>query len=243
MHKLITIDKRFCGPPKSGNGGYVSGLLAKNFAPNCEVKLRVPPPLNTEMTLHTSSDEATLSLGDTIVATAKAIEARPLSPPDRPSIAEAEAAQQRFTGFVEHSLPTCFVCGPQRKAGDGLHIFPGKISEESNTVASVWQLDKTLCDTNGDVAPEYLWAALDCPGYFAIEARAGFALLGAFSAQLLSPIHHSMEQVVSIGWPLGSEGRKHRAGTALISSAGVVLAVAQATWISVPKDAFVEATN
>ena len=39
------IDHRFCGPPNSGNGGYVAGILA--LAPRgaaCEVTVQSPPP-------------------------------------------------------------------------------------------------------------------------------------------------------------------------------------------------------
>ena len=41
----ITIDKRYCGPPNSGNGGYVCGLLANHIGASAEITLRVPPPL------------------------------------------------------------------------------------------------------------------------------------------------------------------------------------------------------
>ena len=41
----IRIDRRFCGPPNSGNGGYVCGLLAAHIDGGAEITLRVPPPL------------------------------------------------------------------------------------------------------------------------------------------------------------------------------------------------------
>ena len=41
------IRKRFCGPPNSGNGGYVCGLLANAMAEPCQVTLHAPPPLDT----------------------------------------------------------------------------------------------------------------------------------------------------------------------------------------------------
>ena len=42
----ITIDKRFRGPPNSGNGGYVCGLLAGHIdGRSAEIALRAPPPL------------------------------------------------------------------------------------------------------------------------------------------------------------------------------------------------------
>jgi len=42
----IIIDKRYCGPPNSGNGGYVCGRLAQHIPGGAEVTLRAPPPLD-----------------------------------------------------------------------------------------------------------------------------------------------------------------------------------------------------
>ena len=44
---MLTIERRFCGPPASGNGGYVAGLLARELGGSvCEVTLLAPPPLD-----------------------------------------------------------------------------------------------------------------------------------------------------------------------------------------------------
>ena len=45
----IIIDKRFCGPPNSGNGGYVCGRLARHIPGGAEVTLRAPPPLDKSL--------------------------------------------------------------------------------------------------------------------------------------------------------------------------------------------------
>src|SRR4029453_17467879 len=42
----MTIDKRYCGPPNSANGGYVCGRLAQNIPGGAELPLRAPPPLD-----------------------------------------------------------------------------------------------------------------------------------------------------------------------------------------------------
>ena len=55
---FIAIDKRFCGPPNSGNGGYVCGLLAKHFPGSAEITLRAPPPLERELHIETCADGA-----------------------------------------------------------------------------------------------------------------------------------------------------------------------------------------
>jgi hypothetical protein len=45
----ITIDRRFCGPPNSGNGGYVCRLLAAHIDGGAKITLRVPPPLEQRL--------------------------------------------------------------------------------------------------------------------------------------------------------------------------------------------------
>ena len=45
----VVIEKRFCGPPNSGNAGYVCGMLARHITGAAEVTLRAPPPLETEL--------------------------------------------------------------------------------------------------------------------------------------------------------------------------------------------------
>jgi hypothetical protein len=53
--QTITIARRFRGPPNSGNGGYVCGMLARYITGAAEVTLRAPPPLET-------TDDRTLML-------------------------------------------------------------------------------------------------------------------------------------------------------------------------------------
>jgi len=45
----LTIPSRFCGPPGSGNGGYVCGRIAGYLHGPVTVTLRQPPPLATPM--------------------------------------------------------------------------------------------------------------------------------------------------------------------------------------------------
>ena len=47
----ITIPKRFCGPPTSGNGGYSCGRLAAFVQGPAEITLRAPPPLDTKLSI------------------------------------------------------------------------------------------------------------------------------------------------------------------------------------------------
>lgn len=226
----ITIAQRFCGPPQSGNGGYVAGLLAKAKGGPCQVTLHAPPPLDRALQLVSSADDLQLKDGDTLLATAKAY-ALNTSVPPAPDLQSALTAQTGFEGFQQHGLPGCFVCGTLRQPEDGLRIYAGPTDASANQVAAVWQPDMTLDDGKGMVASEFLWAALDCPGFFAVKRQSGTALLGRFAARLLVPVEIGETLIVS-GWAIGHEGRKHHAGTALYRQDGTPVAHAEATWIS-----------
>ncbi|MDQ3145246.1 MAG: hypothetical protein M3Q57_10290 [Pseudomonadota bacterium] len=226
----IRIDQRFRGPPDSGNGGYVAGLLASALGgSNIEVTLRSPPPLEVELDLEADGDKARLLHGETLIAAAvrSAVE---VDVPAPPRFAEAEDAEARFAGLGYHLFPGCFVCGPDRAAGDGLRIFAGRI-EPGGTVASTWIPGDALADGDGKVAAEYLWSALDCPGYFAVREAAGMALLGRIGA-VIHRRPEARERLIVTGWPIGRDARKHRVGTALHDERGELVAAAQATWIS-----------
>jgi len=72
----IIIDKRFCGPPNSGNGGYVCGRLAQLIPGAAEVTLRAPPPLDTPLATSATNDGTwELRDGAKIVATGRAVSA------------------------------------------------------------------------------------------------------------------------------------------------------------------------
>lgn len=227
----VRIERRFRGPPTTGNGGYAAGIVAAALGgSNCTVFLKAPPPLDEDLTLTTDDTAATLFRDDQIVVTASK-ERVEIDVPPPPTLAEARDAEPRFTGHSHHIFPGCFVCGPERDAGDGMRIFPGSLHDSEQRVAATWTPDETVSDDEGSVRPEFIWAALDCPGYFAAEDKAGLALLGRMSAVL----HRSAsagEPLIVTGWPIDSEGRKHRVGSAIHDEKGELVAAATATWIT-----------
>lgn len=230
LHSL-TIAGRYCGPPGSGNGGYTCGRLAALLSPGpVEVTLRLPPPLDHEMQVMTREDgkSANLTDGDRLIATAHsselAIEVPPV--PDLPAVT---AAVPGYAGFRHHAFPTCFVCGPQRESGDGLRIFAGPVAG-MHLVAAPWTPDARLADAAGHIRPEYLWAALDCPGAFAVGDRENPVVLGRMTARLDAPVLPGQVYRVT-GWVIHQAGRKATAGTAIFSADGTCCAVAQAIWI------------
>ncbi len=230
--QTILIDRRFRGPPESGNGGYVAGMLAKSLGgSNVEVTLRAPPPLDTPLRLISRDDGAELMSGDALIASAvrTAVE---LEVPPPPTLSQAKEAEARFSGFDQHNFPGCFVCGPERGVGDGLRIFPGATDLEKEQVAGIWTPDPSLNDDGGRLVVEHVWAALDCAGYFAVRERAGIAVLGRIAARV-ARVPIIGEPTIVTGWTVASEGRKHRTGTALHDRNGILLAMAAATWLTI----------
>ncbi|NNF99681.1 MAG: hypothetical protein HKM93_09905 [Desulfobacteraceae bacterium] len=226
----MVIRKRFCGPPTSANGGYTAGLIAKYIEGAAQVTLFSPPPLEHPLTIERDEGgEIALNDGDSTIAVACATELV-LDVPAPPSYQAAETASERFSGFDHHLFPGCFVCGPDRRVSDGLRIFAGP-SVMGETVIAPWLPDATLTGISNLVKTEFVWSALDCAGYFACqEGQPRHMLLGRFSAQLVHPIASEKAVIVS-GWPLGAEGRKFYAGTAIHSKEGVLCAKAKAVWI------------
>jgi hypothetical protein len=231
----IVIAPRFCGPPQSGNGGYVCGRLAALADGVVTVRLRVPPPLELPM-LATFGDGGRIALhaGEVLVAEAAPTQ---LDLEVRPPVSheDAVAASERFVGYDSHPFGTCFVCGVQRARGDGLRIFAGPCAAqpkqaETGDVAAPWVPDASLCLPDGKVAAEFIWAALDCPGAFAAAPDGRPMLLAEFAARIDRPIGVG-ERCVVMGWLLRSDGRKHEVGTALFNEQGALIARARGLWI------------
>lgn len=243
----MTIPRRFRGPPNSGNGGYVCGLLARNIPGAAQVALRAPPPLDTDLdVVEAAPGQWELRHGATLVATGRATALDP-SRVERASFEEAVAAEKRTPVRPhEHLLPTCFVCGPQRAPGDGLRLSAGPLapgaSASPSTFAVPWVPDPTLAAGDGRVAPEFVWAALDCPtGYvfFLDYGTGGFKalpiLLGTLSARIDGRPRPG-ERCVITSWEVAREGRRLTADAAFFGEQGNLLAVARAVWVTVNRD-------
>lgn len=227
---VVRIARRFNGPPESGNGGYVCGAVAVGTGADVRVRLHTPPPLDVDLDLEALEEGRwRLLAGGTVVATATAARLQ-LEVPAPPSYGQAVWASQHYPGFRSHGFPECFVCGPLRQRGDGLRIFPGAL--DTGLHAAPWLPADDLGDADGRVCIEFHWAALDCPGYFALCGGRRSMLLGEFQAHVDRPVHVG-EPCTVIGWKLGHEGRKYHAGTALFDEDGELCARALATWIEV----------
>lgn len=223
----IRVEERFRGPPDSANGGYVCGLVAGIIGGAAEVTLRRPPPIGRPLVVRHDGGVAFLD-GEAVVAEGVSADVE-VEAPEPIGLRDAVDAARRYPGFVLHPFPTCFVCGPERNEGDGLRIFPGPVTGRE-IVAAPWTPDHTLAGADGRVQPEFVWAALDCPGAFANGFPQIPMVLGRITGRLVAAVEPGEECVV-VGWSAGVEGRKHFAGTALFGADGELRAIARATWI------------
>ena len=243
MTQILRIGRRFNGPNDSGNGGYSAGLAAQllSQADAIEATLRAPIPLDVTLRAHTT-DAGLDIMTDDAAFRILIMSLRPtwLETPNvkSPGLEAAIVAAATFPNSEDHVLPHCFVCGPARAEGDGLRIFADWLKEPSGLdnpnafpiVAAPWQPTPDLADDSGRIAPEFLWAALDCPGAFAIDKEP--ILLGRMTAKIIDrPTTDAA--IIAVAWSKGQDRRKHFAGSALFTESGALLAFSEQTWIQI----------
>ncbi|MES1246438.1 MAG: hypothetical protein ABUS54_02040 [Actinomycetota bacterium] len=206
----MRIDRRYRGPDESGNGGYSAGTFAELVDGDAEVTLRSPPPLDRELRV----DGLDVYDGETLVAQVRPVTVElelPLPP------AHVEAGEPD----PGHPFPNCFVCGPARS--DGLRLQPRQYGA---LVAAPWRPQ--------EIRRELVWAALDCPGAFAVDPALsrGASVLGRIAVHV-EALPEAGDELVIVGWDLGGgDARRSYAGTALFRGESA-LAWARATWFSI----------
>jgi hypothetical protein len=243
--KSVVIEKRFCGPPKSANGGYVCGLLAAHVDGNAEITLLAPPPLGQRLDIVVGEHGVELRKEETTLATGRRVRIDVPGIPVVNFFEVQDAVRRSPYDESRHPLPMCFVCGPARVDGDGLRIIPRPLpprpDRRTGTLAAPWVPSSNLASEDGAVAGEFIWAALDCPtGFAGVGAQhlgmtgAETILLGRMSARIERRPYPG-DQCIIVAWPTGRDGRKLFANSALLTSDGKLLAVAQATWLLVDR--------
>jgi len=221
MPPTLTIARQFRGPLTSANGGYAAGSLAQALAAAAvEVTLRLPPPLETPLTIVEDGERTLLFDGEQLVAEARVGDPG-ITPPAPPTYAEAAAAGSGAGGLGAPGFQECFVCGTRP---DGLQIHAGRVpGRDDGLVATTWVAHR--------VRPELVWAVIDCPGAYSLGAGVrGEPVLARMTARI-DRLPEEGERCVVTAWPLGADGRKRHAATALHGEAGDVLAVSRQLWI------------
>jgi len=230
----ISIPARFNGPPGSGNGGYSCGVLAILLEGAARVRLFAPPPLDRALSVSCHED-GHLEMHDdqTLIGAAYPAELK-LDVPLAPTLQQAQQASKSYPCYENHAYPSCYVCGPERTREDGLCLFPGPVNDWT-LLACPWEPSADTLDASGNVRPEIVWSALDCPGYFAaVGADLPQTLLGELTGEIRAAVPGDRPLVV-YSWPLGSEGRKAWGATAIANQEGEVLAVSHSLWITLKK--------
>jgi hypothetical protein len=221
----VVVSRRHNGPPDSANGGYACGLVARHVDGPAHVSLRRPVPLGAPLQLERHDDgHVTLHDGATLIAEADpALPLDELEPPHRPAREEAREAAASRPAAWPAAFDHCWVCSPRE---DGLGVLFGPLRSRPDMTGAVLHAGAA-----GTLAPEVVWAALDCPSYTpSLWGSATPSLLASLRAEVLEPVPAGVPLVVC-GWPLATEGRKHRSATAVLAPDGRVLARAEALWI------------
>ena len=131
-------------------------------------------------------------------------------------------------GSRRHPFPECFACGTGREPGDGLRIFPGRVSDQDDLVraAATWTPDESLHEDWHDYAgPErraslpVTWAALDCVGAWAADMSERMMVLGRMTSRVGSLPVVGEEHVV-VGLARGPGGRKSHTASSIYDSRG-----------------------
>ena len=227
----VTIPAELCGPPGAANGGWVCGTVAGHLGPGpVDVTLRAPTPLDTMLDLRAADDQATLSLGDDVLVAARRSPGA-VAAPGLVDWADARAAEAGFVGHRTHAFPGCFTCGTERAVGDGLRIFPGPVAGADGRVATVFTPQDVHAGPHGRLPVAAVWAALDCPTFWASHPQGGVALLGRLRAEVRGDAQPG-EAYLVVAEPGGRDGRKTFGRSAIYRRDGHLLAAAEAVWVS-----------
>lgn len=248
----LVVPDRFCGPPTSGNGGWVSGALAGALLPGHDhgtpwpaitVTLRRPPPLDVAISLTAQGDpvqavEATDD-GSLVARAALADHEPPVVAPVTAAV--ARAAEATYPGLTSHPFPTCFGCGTGREEGDGLRIFPGRVDDADGAtrIAATWVPHPSVAEdwhsytgAEREASLAVTWSALDCVGGWAGDLTERMMVLGTMTTRI-----HALpvvgEEHVVVGSARGSEGRKTFTSSALYAADGRLVGSAEHVWIAV----------
>ena len=252
----VIVPARYNGPPRSGNGGYVCGLLAHELRADhtvprehdevaVRVSLRQPPPLDVPLQVTREvPGTAALTFGGAMIAHAEVVPAD--IPPAAPVAYDvAAAASVRYPGNTSHPFPTCFACGTDR--ADGLRIFPGPVAptpDGRTVVAAPWTPAADICadfheydEPHQRACLAATWAALDCIGGWAGDLGERLMVLGRMTA-VVDDLPLVGEPHVVMGESRGQEGRRTFTASTLYDPDGRIVGRAEHVWVAVDPETF-----
>ncbi|GAA2086918.1 hypothetical protein IDH50_08330 [Aeromicrobium tamlense] len=232
---MVTIPRQFNGPPDSGNGGWVSGLVAQarleqGHTGPVTSRLRMPPPLDTPLAWEHDADETRLMThGGALVGTS-APGSFTREPPPFLDAKTVQTGYDGYPGFTTHPFDQCFTCGTGRGEGDGLRIFTGPVGDD--LTGAPWHVHEAFGEDDGAVGVPVAWAALDCPGGWAADFSVQPMVLGTMTAEVYSaPVVG--ETYHAIGQLAQRDGRKFFTSTALYTPDGELVGRSEQVWIEI----------
>ncbi len=227
--ETLTIESRFCGPPGMANGGYAVGRIAAFGTGTMRVRLQAPTPLDRPLEVALlGAGRVEVRDGDTMIARAEPAELD-LVPPRPPAFEAAVAAAARSVVHRCHPFPGCFVCGTDRVEGEGLRLFAGPTGVE-DVVATPFVPYGGLAGEDGFVRREFVYAALDCPGYLAADDT-GIPMLTGEMTVRVDRAPRADERCIAVGWKIAASGRKAEIGTAVFLEDGSLAGLARSIWL------------
>lgn len=229
---MVTISAQFNGPDRTGNGGYVAGLMAQEFSGGGPITsmLRIPPPLDVPLSWESDGAQTRLLTGGGAVVgeASGGTLVRDAVPP--PTHEQAAAGLASYPGFDHHPFDRCFTCGTQREEGDGLRLFTGPIAE--GMTAGPWTPHEVFAGANGAIELPVMWAAMDCPGGWAADFTRNSIVLAMMTAQVLRRPEVG-EPCRAVGRLDQHAGRKFFTDTALYTEDGELLGHAEQLWVAI----------
>ncbi|MFE5288422.1 PaaI family thioesterase [Nocardia sp. NPDC056611] len=231
--QALTIPAHIHGYPEIAFGGYLAGLLAaQSGADAVRVDFRRAVTVGTPILLsRPEHGHAAFTATDDTLLVEAAPTALTLDPRPAPSWAAAKSAVE-LSLSGNRTVTDCYGCGLACAPGLGLRLFPSELPGLQQ-MAAAWTPDAGLADESGELPPEVVWSALDCPGgraAFAFSHMGSGAFTAALSATQLRPMYAGNDYI-SHAWVVGREGRKHTVGVTLSTADGDLCAVSEALWI------------
>ena len=224
MLASLTIARRFRGPLNSANGGYAAGLLAQAVGEGgVEVTLRLPPPLDRPLQVTRDGERVLLQRRGC---------ARRRGPPRR---ARGSPRQRRRASPRRTRRPARSAAGARRSSTSASSVAGVMTARASTSMPDGCRAATTSSSrrpgSRARSVPEIVWAAIDCPGAYALRGEGrGEPLLARMTARV-DRLPDDGERCVVVGWPLDADGRKRNAGTALYGADGAPIAVSRQLWI------------
>jgi hypothetical protein len=139
-----------------------------------------------------------------------------------------------------HPIPNCFSCGPANQRG--LRIRPRVAG--ARDVWAAWHPDPRYTGPDGVLPLEVTGAALDCSNAMALSVaypelggmRELVPILAAFDMHVLrAPPAAPTGGYRVVARATGVDGRKYHSLSALFAAEGTPYAVADTTWVALPK--------